>query len=73
MKKTYIKPTLTDLTLPSAHADTPDGRCLSGFNVGNPDLGFCGTGLGPDNPTNCATGGTANPQAQCSAGTSPLT
>jgi hypothetical protein len=67
VKKTYVKPTIVDLTMPSAHADTTDGLCENGNRVGQ-GSGFCAGGTGPTNPTSCGGGNGPDPQQYCDSG-----
>jgi len=64
MKRPYEKPTLTDLSLPTARAGwlpgggkaSPQGICHDGFAVGDPTNGGCSAGKGPTQPGSCFSG-----------------
>jgi hypothetical protein len=79
MKRPYEKPTLTDLSLPTARAGwlpgdgkaSPQGSCVGGNGVGNP-WGFCNSGNGATNPTDCGGGGSPAAQRYCGPGTSAV-
>ena len=65
MKRPYEKPTLIDLSLPTARA----GRLPGG---GASPQGTCATGLLPGQPAgNCSFGGSPNSQGTCNSGGSP--
>jgi hypothetical protein len=75
MKRPYEKPTLTDLSLPTARAGwvpkggaSPDGACVTGALVGG-STGQCFSGFGPTNPTSCGVGTSAGPGSVCGSGT----
>jgi hypothetical protein len=62
MKRPYEKPTLIDLSLPTARAGrlpgggaSPQGICHDGFGVGVTD-GGCNNGAGPDRKGLCFSG-----------------
>jgi hypothetical protein len=74
MKRPYEKPTLTDLSLPTARAGwlskggaSPDGFCNSGQSVGGTG-GQCYDGHGPTNPSSCSGGTSAPPGSLCITG-----
>jgi hypothetical protein len=76
MKQPYAKPTLTDLSLPTARAGrlpgegaSPQALCVSGDTPGMVGPGgSCTAGLTVGTRDNCSAGGGAN---GCFAGTSP--
>jgi hypothetical protein len=75
MKRPYEKPTLTDLSLPTARAgwlpqggkDSPQGTCATGLLPGQP-AGGCGFGSSPNDPGSCHSGTSASASNFCSTG-----
>ncbi len=71
VKRTYVKPSVTDLTIPCAHADNPDGTCWAGYLPDDPKDGACGTGIAPNSATSCGGGTDPVLQSNCPTGFSP--
>jgi hypothetical protein len=79
MKRPYEKPTLTDLSLPTARAGwlsgdnkaSPMATCQSGANAGEP-YGYCQAGYGPGTPGSCSPGTLDSGKNYCVSGTGVL-
>jgi hypothetical protein len=76
MKRPYEKPTLTDLSLPTARAGwlsgdgkaSPQGTCFHGDLAGGAG-GNCGPGGSPGASGGCNSGTSASPTNYCLTGT----
>ena len=75
MKRPYEKPTLTDLSLPTARAGrvsggevSPQGTCVNGLLPGQQG-GDCNNGGSPSLPGNCHSGSSPVSTNFCSTGT----
>jgi hypothetical protein len=75
MKKTYEKPTLTDLSLPTARAGwlpgegaSPEASCVAGTFAGQP-YGDCNIGASPGTPGSCHSGTSDAGKNYCVGGT----
>jgi hypothetical protein len=72
MKRPYEKPTLTDLSLPTARAgwlskgDSPQALCGGGTGAGTPPDYSCNVGSVPGQASHCSSGTT--PQNFCGGG-----
>ena len=77
MKRPYEKPTLTDLSVPTARAGwlsgtgkaSPQGTCATGLLAGG-EGGSCSAGGAPGAPGGCNSGTTVSPTNYCLTGTS---
>jgi hypothetical protein len=76
MKRPYEKPTLIDLSLPTARAGwlpgggaSPQGFCENGNLPADPRRGNCQGGSSAGFPTGCNSGQGAAPQNFCTTGT----
>jgi hypothetical protein len=73
MKRPYEKPTLIDLSLPTARAGrvsggaSPQAICVSGTTAGKDPWGPCELGLGVGSAASCQSGTT--PFNACGGGT----